>query len=135
MACWCDEGENNVLDCYLKGTARPAFYLGLYINPTSEPAEDATLASLTEPSGNGYGRIQLQDADWTLSGTNPTLATHVQKTFSCSGGAWGNVYGYFICTAGSGTAGKLLAVEQFSDGPYNVPDGGAVKITPKITCA
>lgn len=52
-----------------------------------------------------------------------------------SGAAWGNVYGWFLCTVGSGTAGKLLASELFSDGPYNVPDGGTVKVTAKITGA
>jgi hypothetical protein len=132
MAKWCNDGENEVLNVFLKGTARPSFYLGLYTAPSSEPAEDITLSGLTEPSGNGYARIQLLDADWTISAD---LATHTQKTFSCSGGAWGNVYGWFLCNAPSGTSGKVYAVGQFGDGPYNVPDGGAVKVTVKITAA
>lgn len=132
MPKWTDDGENTVLDCFLKGAQRPSFYLGLYTAPTTEPPEDIALSGITEPSAGGYGRIQLQDADWTISGD---LATHVQKTFSCSGSAWGNVYGWFICDVASGTTGKVFAVGQFTDGPYNVPDGGAVKITAKITAS
>ncbi|MDI6752778.1 MAG: hypothetical protein QME78_00100 [Thermodesulfobacteriota bacterium] len=128
---WCDEGENNILDCYLKGTARPSFYLFLYTNAT-EPAEAALMTGITEPSGNGYARIGLADADWTLAAD---AATQLQKTFTAAGGVWGNVYGYGITTALTGTAGKLICAEQFSDGPYNVQDGGSVKVTAKITAA
>ena len=132
MAKWTNDGENAILDVFLKAAAQPSFYLGLYTNPTSEPAEDVTLTDLTEPSGGAYARIQLQNSDWSLSGS---VATHTQKTFSASGAAWGNVYGCFICNVSSGTVGKIFSVEQFSDGPYNVPDGGAIKITAKLTCS
>lgn len=132
MAKWCDDAEQSVLEVYLKGSSRPSFYLGLYTDPTSEPAEDVALSAFTEPAGGGYARIQLQDADWTVV---DDVATHTQKTFSASGAAWGNVYGYFICSVASGTSGLVFVVEQFSDGPYNVPDGGAVKITAKVTAS
>ena len=133
MAKFCDEGEADIGDIGLKGSpaAYDNLYLGLYTN-TTEPAEDASLTALTEPSGNGYARIAMAKGDWTKSGS---MFTMLQKTFNCSGTPWGNVYGYFICTVSSGTAGKLWAVEQFSDGPYNVPDGGAVKVTAKLTFA
>lgn len=133
MAKWCDEGENWLLDVALKKTiSQPTnLYLGLYTN-TSEPAENATLAGITEPSGGNYARIAIAcGGDWTLSADQITAA---QKTFAASGAAWGNVYGYFLATSSDGT-GKLLAVEQFSDGPYNVVDGGSVKVTAKLTCS
>jgi hypothetical protein len=133
MAKWVDEGENWLLDvCFKKGTSAPTnLYLGLYTN-TTEPAETATLASLTEPSGGGYARIAIAcGGDWTLSSDQITAA---QKTFAASGAAWGNCYGYFIATTSDGS-GKLLAVEQFSDGPYNVVDGGSVKVTAKLVCS
>jgi len=63
------------------------------------------------------------------------LATHVQKTFLAAGGAWGQVYGYFICDVITGDAGNLLFVEHFSDGPYNVLNGLSVLITPAIQAA
>jgi hypothetical protein len=127
---WMDEGKQKNLDCFFKGDARPSWYLGLYVAPTSQPAEATTLSGLTEPTGGNYARIQLQDVDWTR--TNNVIQA-VQKTFACSGAAWGNVYGWFLTTVATGTAGLLLAAEHFSDGPYNVPDGGSVKVTAKVT--
>ena len=132
MAKWCDEGENWLLDvAFKKNTSPPTnLYLGLYTNST-EPAETATLASLTEPSGGGYARIAIAcGGDWTLSSDQITAA---QRPCSVRGGL-GNVYGYFIATSSDGS-GKLLAVEQFSDGPYNVVDSGSVKVTPKLIAA
>ncbi|MFZ5452429.1 MAG: phage tail fiber protein [Thermodesulfobacteriota bacterium] len=131
MAKFCDEGENWLADvAFKKDTSPPTnLYLGLYTN-TTEPAEDATLAAITEPSGNGYARQAIAcGGDVTLAGGQVTAA---QKTFAASGGAWGNVYGYFLATTIDGT-GKLLAVEQFSDGPYNVVDQGSVKVTARLT--
>lgn len=133
MAKWNDEGETSVGDVYLKASAQPDFYLGLYSNST-EPAESATMATITEiqtPGSNGYARIQLADGDWTESPQG--TFTNLQKTFTCSGSNWGNAYGYFITTAATGTSGKLIAVEHFSDGPYPVNVGWSVKVTPKVT--
>jgi len=129
---WQDEGKQDNLDIYFVGASRTAnsWYLGLYTAPTSQPAESVVLTGLTEPSGGTYARINLTDANWTRTGN---YVQAIQKTFACSGAAWGNVYGWFLCNVASGTAGKLLAVEQFSDGPYNVPDGGSVKVTAKVT--
>ena len=132
MAKWCDEGEYDALEKYLK---TQTLYLGLYKVPTSEPGEAAVLEDLTEPDADdGYARIALAPANWTISETAPTQAVQPQKIFTCAGTAWGNTYGYFITNVETGTEGKLIAVEQFSDGPYNVTDGLPVKVTPKVTC-
>jgi hypothetical protein len=130
MPKWCDEGETDVGNIYLKNQVQnPSLYLGLYINP-AEPAETDTLAQITEPVGAGYARIPLAPADWTESPQG--TFTQPQKTFTAIGGNWGNVYGCFIATSPDGT-GKLLAVEHFSDGPYNIMDGSQVKVTPQLT--
>lgn len=127
---WVDEGETNVGNIYLKNqTQNPYLYLGLYTNAT-EPVETAALASLTEPVGNGYARMALTPADWAES--PQATFSNLQKTFTASGGNWGNVYGCFIATSSDGT-GKLVGVEHFTDGPYNVSDGSVVKVTPKVT--
>jgi len=102
---WCDEGETSVGDVYLKAAAQPDFYLGLYNNNT-EPAEDAVMTDITEvhPLGtHNYARIQLGDADWTESPQG--LYTNLQKTFTATGAAWSDAYGYYITTAATGTAG------------------------------
>lgn len=79
-----DQGENDCLTKWIKN-GYTTLYLGLYEN-TTEPAENATLAGLTEQSGSGYARIALASADWTV--TNDT-ATNLEKTFTASGGDWG----------------------------------------------
>jgi len=124
---WCDEGENRALNILLGSTSVDAtLQLGLYTN-TSEPAESDTLSAIVEPSGNGYARKDLTRGSWTIVSD---LAEYAEQTFTASGGAWGNVYGYFITVGG-----KLIAAEQFTNAPYNVTDGSNVKVTPKIRCA
>ena len=129
MSKWVNEGEAVVADI-LFDTTDPAtsfdpLELGLYTDAT-EPPETATLGTISEVAGGtGYVRKDLDRGSWTR---NDDESTYAQQSFTASGGAWGNVYGYFIT---DGT--NLLAVEHFSDGPYNVGDGDSIKITPKIT--
>lgn len=127
-----NEGESDVLTKWIKDSY-VTLYLGLYTN-TTEPAETADLASLTEPSGFGYARIALASADWSIASAVNDVIENLQKTFTASGGTWGNCYGYFIGTTVDNT-GLLLFVEHFSNGPYDVTDGSSVKITPSITAA
>jgi len=133
MAKLCNEGRTSVGVVYLKGEAQPAFYLGLYKNLT-EPAVGAVMTDITEaetPGVSGYARQLLADGAWTEG--DPGIFTQAQKTFTAVGGDWGSCYGYFITTAATGTAGKLVAVEQISDGPYVMNAGVSSKITPKLT--
>ncbi len=129
-----NEGEIDIISWYLKNlqTSRGAnsLYLGLYTD-TTEPAENITLATITELALTGYARIQLNDADWSGAAD---VATNLAKTFT-AGEDWGNVYGYFICNVASGTAGEIIFVEHFSTGPFNVADTKTIEITPKITVA
>ena len=129
---WCNDGENIALIRLLTDySALANLYLGLYMD-TVEPAEDETLAGLTEPDYatkfSEGARIALAKASWTIVADT---ATHLLKTFTAILDV-GNVYGYFITDAASGTVGKIYGVEHFADGPYNVLTGGLVKITPRI---
>jgi len=127
---WCDEGEYRVADILFGSQAVDAtLYLGLY-KDVSEPAENATLAGLTEESAAGYARIALARGSWVISGD---AASFAQQTFTAAA-AWGLVYGYFVGTTPD-DGGKLLCVEDFSDGPYDVGNGDSIKVTPKITVA
>jgi len=126
-----DEGEHRSLDILYGAQALDTtLYLGLYENNT-EPAEAAALTDLTEQAvATGYARIALTRGTWSITADH---ADYAEQTFTANGGDWGNQYGYFICTVASGTAGILIYVEDFSDGPYDVTDGDSVKVTPKIT--
>ena len=125
-----DEGENRVLNILFEATAVENYELRLFTDPTIAPVETDGFAAFTEPSGNGYAVITLtRGTDWSVAAD---LATAVQKTFTAAGGNWGNVYGYFITVV---TSHEVIFSELFSDGPYNIVDGGSVKVTAKITAA
>ena len=134
MSKWTDAGENRVADILFDDQAVDAtLYLLLYTDPTSEPGETAVDTDLTEPSGGAYARLALSRGTWVVTAS---AAAYAQQAFTASGGAWGNVYGYFISTGSTGTSGGiLLAVENFSDGPYSIGNGDSVAITPTITVA
>lgn len=131
MAKWVDEGETDVGAVYLKGSARAATLYCLLYTDNTEPGETATLASITEVTGNGYSRQACTDGSWSEGAAG--VYTHTELTFTASGGSWSNVYGWGLCDVASGTVGNLLGVETFSDSPYTVNDGWSVKLTPKVT--
>jgi len=113
-----DAGEQNVLDVYFRNQNAPTtFYLGLGNNGGTPgiPAENATLADITEVSGTGYARQEItrDTTGW------PTLAqdssdgdyyvTSKQVGFVNSGTSdWTSADYLFITDAASGTTGKLL---------------------------
>ena len=95
------------------------------------PGETITLATITEPTGTGYGRIVLTDATWTEA--DPF--TYAQQTFTAGSGGWsGSVQGYAIASklGGTGTA-RLLAIEVDGNGPYTFAENDTYKITPQIS--
>jgi hypothetical protein len=125
------EGQTNILTWYFPNiqTSRPvdSLWLGLYTD-TVEPPITATLsAGITELGLAGYARIQLLDADWTVT---VDQADNVLKTFTAAVD-WGNVYGSFITDLVSGV-GTLIAVKHFTNGPFNVLNGKTIDITPAM---
>jgi hypothetical protein len=132
---WTNEGNHQLLDVYAKGATPPDLYVGLYMTPTTDPGVDGngglalTLADLTEPSEGEYARILVVLGDWTLV---DNLLTAAEVNFVASGLAWGVIYGWFVCDCATGTAGKLIAIEQFLDAPYNVGAAGEVKVVARL---
>jgi hypothetical protein len=112
-----DEGEENMLDAYLRAQNVPTtFYMALY-NDT--PVETDTLADLTgEPSTNGYARqeIERSTVGWPALAldSGDYMATSKQVTFSASGGSWGPVTYMVLCDVASGTSGKLISYVALS---------------------
>jgi hypothetical protein len=103
--------------------------LGLFTN--AAPAETITHAALTEPTGTGYARITLTDANW--SGAADTR-TYAEQTFTGGAGGWtGSVRGYFICTTGA--TKRLVFIEVDPSGPYTINAGDTYKVTPNVTVA
>lgn len=129
-----DEGEALIANMVFKRvlTDRDAdLELGLFTN--SSPGETITEATLTEPSGTGYARIDLTDASWT--GSTDTRA-YAEQTFTGGSGGWtGSVQGYFIATKSSGGTQRIVAIEVDSSGPYTINEDDTYAITPSCTVA
>jgi hypothetical protein len=124
-----DVGENIVLEALVNKTAPQNLVLRLYTSNTT-PGESDTAGTYTEASGNGYNAITLTGASWG-SASGGSIA-YAQQTFTFTGNL-GNVYGYYMTQASSGT---LVFAERFTDGPYNIVNNGdQIKITPTITAA
>jgi hypothetical protein len=122
-----DTGENLTLEMIVNKTAPQNLVLKLYTS-NSTPGESDTAGTYTEAAGNGYSAITLTGSSWG-SASGGSIA-YAQQTFTFTG-ALGNVYGYFVVQASSGT---LLYAERFSNGPYNIQNNGdQIKITPTIT--
>jgi hypothetical protein len=127
----CNEGLTSLGNIYLKNQMQVDKYLGLYKDAT-EPLATATLATITEVTvAFGYARIKLNNNEWTEDVSIKGQFTNLLKTFTASGGSFGSVTGYFICTTASGTTGKLLSVEHFNT-PHVISDGLSEDITPTI---
>jgi hypothetical protein len=124
-----DVGENIVLEALVNKTAPQNLVLRLYTSDTT-PGESDTAGTYTEATGNGYSAITLTGASWGAA-SGGSIA-YAQQTFTFSG-ALGNVYGYYMTQASSGT---LVYAERFTDGPYNIVNNGdQIKITPTITAS
>lgn len=127
---WHDEGENRTLNILFEATAVENYELRLYTAPAAQAPETTVYGDFTEPAGNGYAAAVLtRGTDWVVTADEAVAA---QKTFTAAGGNWGDVYGYFVCVP---STHEIMCSELFSDGPYNIVDGGSVKVTAKIKCA
>lgn len=127
-----DEGETLVANLVFKNTDADRgtdTELVLFTNVT--PSETITEATLTEPTGTGYARINLTDASWSVVAD---LASYAQQTFTGGAGGWtGSIQGYAVVT--KGTTPRILAIEVDGNGPYTVNENDTYKVTPQITVA
>lgn len=106
-----DEGEQSVLNVWLRAQSNPSKYLSL-LNQAS-PGETTTMATMTEtqtPGSNGFARQQILSTDWA----SPTLvsgdykSTAAEVTFGpASGSSWTLTHAILV-TVSSGTSGLFL---------------------------
>ena len=105
------------------------FDLGLFTNASVDA--DTVLADITEPTGDGYARITLTDADWTFTALTGVVE-NLQKTFTAGASGFTDPQGYFIVSKGASP--KLAAIEVGVGAPYDMSgDGYTLKVTPKVT--
>lgn len=104
--------------------------LGLFTN--SAPGMSITEATITEPTGTGYTRKTLTDANW--SGPTNNEVTYAAQEFKGGAGGWsGSIQGYFIASVSSGGTQRILAIEVDENGPYTLNEDDTYTITPSIT--
>lgn len=126
------EGEDTFLKMALCGddsvvAAYANFYMGLCGAAFTQTTTLATLAG--EPTAtNGYARqaIQRSSAGWPLISVanGITFARSAVCNFVASGGDYSTeVSRLFLCTAASGTSGKLLAVSAALPTPKLLTNG------------
>jgi len=127
-----DEGEAMIADQVIKNvTTDRGTDLELLLFTNTSPGETITEATLTEPTGTGYARINLADASWTGSGDTRSFA---QQTFTGGSGGWtGSIQGYAIVS--KGTTPRIVQIEVDPNGPYTLNEGDTYKITPNLTVA
>lgn len=127
-----NEGETLVANLVLKNAdVDRGTDLELVLFTNTSPAETITEATLTEPTGTGYARINLTDGSWTVTGD---VAAYAQQTFTGGSGGWtGSIQGYAIVT--KGTTPRIVAIEVDAAGPYTIAENDTYKITPSITLA
>lgn len=129
-----NEGEALVADIIYKrslGDRDADLELGLFSNVS--PDETITESALTEPSGTGYARKDLTDANWTGSAD---VRAYAQQTFTAGAGGWtGSIQGYFIATKAAGGTPRLLHIEVDSAGPYTLAENDTYDVTPSNTVA
>lgn len=95
--------ENKLLD-HITGKAAytmPTCYVGL---STADPGDGG--ATLAEPSGNGYARVQTSASDWNAASAGSATNAAV-ITFPAATGDWGTIT--HVCLFDAASGGNLLA--------------------------
>ena len=124
-----DVGENAILAMLVNKTAPQDQYIRLFKNNIT-PADTDTAGTYTEATFPGYAQISLGGASWgTPSGGSITYGS--QQTWTCSGTATDDIYGYYVVQQSSGI---LLWSERDASAPVAVRNSGdIIKVTPTIS--
>lgn len=125
-----NQAERNILGILVNSDAVSTIYLKLYNGlGVTDPVEGTNLASLSQVTlgSGGYAPVPLTAANWSINtAADITTASHSQITFTFTGSI-GEVYGYYLTYT---NPERLMLVESFSAGPYNITQNGdQIKIT------
>lgn len=127
------EGLQFILDVAIREaqTAPAAYYLAWCTETALD--QNASLADLTELTGNGYARVAINSdgTDWTSASAGSTARKVTSKacTFTAAGGNWSAAGSWFLATTAD-DSGKLVA-----SGPLNSGVGVTLLDTQKYDVA
>jgi len=125
-------GEAEFLDRIINGSYTLRLYKNDVATGLSKAGLDAlTVADFTEASFSGYTAQGFTPGSWSTMGTNPTMATYPQVTFTRSvTGVAETVYGFYVTR---NSDGELVWFEQ-SPSPIVISTAGdSILITPALT--
>jgi hypothetical protein len=120
MGSFSDHWEDEVLD-YLFGKdsyTPPTIYVGL---STADPGDDG--AGLSEPTGNGYARVQTAEEDWNVA-AGGLLDNANLISFGTATGNWGTITHFALFDSASG--GNLLVHGALTQ-PKTITSGDTVQ--------
>jgi len=120
-----DEGESLVLNLVLNNAdVDRGTDLELLLFTNVGVTDTITASTLTEPTGTGYARINLVDANWTGG-------VYAKQTFTTGAGGWtGSIEGYAIIT--KGTTPRIVTIEVDANGPFTFVENDVYEVTPTI---
>ena len=123
-----DVGENRILEMLVNKTAPQDLHLRLYINNIT-PSDTDTAGTYTQAGFPGYAQIGLTGASWNAAAAG-SISYGSQQSWTCSGPATDDVYGYYVVQQ---TSGVLIWSERDATAPFQVRNSGdVVKVTPTI---
>lgn len=104
--------------------------LRLFTNDIT-PDDDTVIGDLTQATESGYAPVTLTGSNWSFGEVGgEQTASHPARTLTFSTGV--TVFGYYVTT--TEVTPKLLWVERWTDGPYEVPSGGGeIRVTPQLS--
>lgn len=128
-----NEGLNDVLNKYFKGSSyTAAFYVGL-TSGTPTPAAADTLAShagwteITDYTGNRQALTLGTVASQSVNNSASKASFPITGTVTVGGG--------FLATVATGTGGVLYGVAAFSGGNRAAVSGDTINVTVTLTAA
>ena len=123
-----DVGENRILEAIVNRTAPQDLHLRLYTNNIT-PSDTDTAGTYTQAGFPGYAQIALAGASWNAAASGSIIYSS-QQSWTCSGVATDDVYGYYVVQQVSGI---LLWSERDATAPFQVRNSGdVVKVTPTL---
>lgn len=132
-----DEGLDDILDKYLKGSAYVAVhYVGLTGSTPTPNAADVMASHAGWEEVQLYDETTRQIAIWGVVSGKSVDNSASKAVFTISTNAT-TIGGCFICTNGTkgGTAGTLYGVGSFTAGDKLLDDGDILKVTVTATAA
>ena len=127
------DGAQYIDDLLLGDATATDLKVGLFTNAGEYATlKSLALASVTEPTGGGYARIDIAKADASVNGTTKEISW-VEKQFQrTTGGTWTGIRGAFIATTEATPRLIFIMIDPNNPTGFDIAEGHSYYVTPKI---